>query len=86
MLQDTGGLLPTAVDRTFFKSFKISEKLFLIMGFASSLVLSFSFICNVGIVTTGPLGKGKVMKSQQSHWLSLSSNEVLRAELSYFVG
>ena len=60
LVKETGGLLATAVDRTFFKSFKISERLFLRIGFASNLTLSFSFICNVGIVTTGNhLARGK---------------------------
>ena len=72
LVQKTVGLLDTAVDRTFFNNFKISEKLFLRIGFASNLMLSFSFNCNVDIVTTGLLGKGKVLKSQQSPGLSLS--------------
>ena len=72
LMQDIGGLLATAVDKTFFKIFNISEKL-LRVGFASTLMLSFSFICNAGIVTTGSLGKGKVLKFKQSHRLSLCS-------------
>ena len=76
-MQETGGFLVTAVDKTFFKSFKISERLFLRIGLASNLMLSFSFNCNVGsIVTTGSLGKGKVLKSQQSESPRLSLSRI----------
>ena len=67
-------MLNTEVEKSFFKSFKISDK-FSVLCFVSKL--QFSFVCSVSsvdIVTTGSLVKGKVLKYQKSLLLSLCSS------------
>ena len=68
-------MLNTEVEKSFFKSFKISDK-FSILGFVSKL--QFSFVCSVSsvdIVTTGSLVKGESLKISKIYCFLSAVNE-----------
>ena len=80
-------MLNTEVEKSFFKSFKISDK-FSVLCFVSKL--QFSFVCSVSsvdIVTTGSLVKGESLKISKIsiafslHLMRVSLNERLKAQI-----
>ena len=80
-------MLNTEVEKSFFKSFKISDK-FSVLCFDSKL--QFSFVCSVSsvdIVTTGSLVKGESLKISKIstafslQFMRVSLNERLKAQI-----